>query len=303
MPPKPGTVLLLLVLASVARTQAPRPPWVAAAGTYPEGLRIYEAALDDPIQAWAVVFEHAPPELALAPLVSEAEKGKEPLLDLARKAGAVAAVNASFFDMKSDPCKVAGWLRRGGKDLAAPTASVTQKEVRYPVARATVVWPDRGIPEILWVTRRKDATVLLTAPLPNRTGAPAAAPEPGRGDRGIDAALAAGPMLLRGGKPMVTREEERMFAGEDVRHPRTALGLHGKTVQLVVVDGRSAESRGVTLAGLADLLVRLGAEDAMNLDGGGSTTLVIDGRVVNRPLGGTVLRPVPTGLGILRGKR
>ncbi|MFE5340566.1 phosphodiester glycosidase family protein [Isoptericola sp. NPDC056578] len=61
-----------------------------------------------------------------------------------------------------------------------------------------------------------------------------------------------------------------------LRHPRTAVGLSadGTTAYLVVVDGRQAQSIGASLPELARLLGQLGADDAINLDGGGSTTMV-----------------------------
>jgi len=49
------------------------------------------------------------------------------------------------------------------------------------------------------------------------------------------------------------------------------------------VDGRRQDSVGMSLEELTDFMKALGASDALNLDGGGSTTLVVDGRVVNRP--------------------
>jgi exopolysaccharide biosynthesis protein len=52
---------------------------------------------------------------------------------------------------------------------------------------------------------------------------------------------------------------------------------------LLTVDGRSENSGGMTLVELADMIRQLGAWQAMNFDGGGSTTMVIDGKVVNHP--------------------
>lgn len=72
------------------------------------------------------------------------------------------------------------------------------------------------------------------------------------------------------------------------RHPRTGVGTtpDGK-VLLVAVDGRQkGYSVGMTLRELADLFVYLGADWALNLDGGGSTTLAVDGNVINRPSDG-----------------
>jgi exopolysaccharide biosynthesis protein len=72
------------------------------------------------------------------------------------------------------------------------------------------------------------------------------------------------------------------------RHPRTAIGVTatGK-ILLVVIDGRRARwSRGATLGELRNILRDLGAVDALNLDGGGSSEMVVDGEIVNRPSDG-----------------
>jgi exopolysaccharide biosynthesis protein len=71
------------------------------------------------------------------------------------------------------------------------------------------------------------------------------------------------------------------------RHPRSAIGWNGQYYFLVEVDGRQASlSVGMTLAELAACLARLGCEEAMNLDGGGSATLWFAGAVRNRPCDG-----------------
>jgi hypothetical protein len=93
--------------------------------------------------------------------------------------------------------------------------------------------------------------------------------------------LGAGPALVRDGRPVVQNEGFRHAA---VRHPRTAVGIRPNgDLLLVTVDGRQAASIGMSLPELAALLVELGARHAINLDGGGSTTMVLEGKVVNRP--------------------
>ena len=68
--------------------------------------------------------------------------------------------------------------------------------------------------------------------------------------------------------------------------PRTALGYNAQKLILIVADGRrTGYSTGLSLYRLASLLVELGATEAINLDGGSSSTFVVDGKVVNRPSG------------------
>jgi hypothetical protein len=89
------------------------------------------------------------------------------------------------------------------------------------------------------------------------------------------------------------------------RHPRTAVAYNSRTNRLffVTVDGRQPNySRGMTLAQLTGFLRRrLGATDALNLDGGGSTTMVVNGKIRGRPSDGSE-RWVSSALVVLRGE-
>jgi exopolysaccharide biosynthesis protein len=107
--------------------------------------------------------------------------------------------------------------------------------------------------------------------------------------------LGGGPQLIKGGKIAITDKEEKMAPGFATdRHPRTAIAkLESGKLLLVTVDGRQpGVSTGMSLERLAELLLEFGAVEAMNLDGGGSTTMVIHNKVVNRPSDQTGERPV-----------
>ncbi len=111
--------------------------------------------------------------------------------------------------------------------------------------------------------------------------------------------IGGGPLLLENGKVNVRTREEQI--APDIawgRAPRTAIGMKKDgTVLLLVVDGRSNLSKGLTLEELATYFLRLGARDALNLDGGGSSIMVIDGKAVNHPSDGHE-RPVSIGVGV-----
>lgn len=82
------------------------------------------------------------------------------------------------------------------------------------------------------------------------------------------------------------------------RHPRTAVGINEDTTKLflVTVDGRQASSLGMNLYELADLMLQLGAYQGINLDGGGSTTMVVRNEVKNSPSDVSGERPVSNAL-------
>jgi hypothetical protein len=102
--------------------------------------------------------------------------------------------------------------------------------------------------------------------------------------------LQAGPLLVHGGS-VVPGDDEGFSAGarqfdSDItagRHPRAALGVAPGRLLAVACDGRADDEAGLTLGELAEALVALGARSALNLDGGGSTSLVCGGRLVNVP--------------------
>jgi hypothetical protein len=108
-----------------------------------------------------------------------------------------------------------------------------------------------------------------------------------------DFAIGGGPWLVRGGKPAVDGAAQGFdsdFVGK--RHPRSAIGhtLDGELL-LVAVEGRAEASVGATLAEMAQVMLHLGALTAMNLDGGGSTEMVVRGITVSYPSDGAS-RPV-----------
>lgn len=93
------------------------------------------------------------------------------------------------------------------------------------------------------------------------------------------------PQLIKNGKIDITWEQEKASkAFVETRHPRTAVAkLKDGKFLMITVDGRSESSGGIGLQDLAEYLLGIGAVDAMNLDGGGSTTMFLDGKVVNSP--------------------
>lgn len=101
-------------------------------------------------------------------------------------------------------------------------------------------------------------------------------------------AVGGGPWLVRNGQIAVEGEIEKFDSSLiNNRHPRTAVGMTAKKeLLLVTVDGRQWISRGMTLPELARLMQSLGAVTAINLDGGGSTTMSVKGMVVNSPCEG-----------------
>ena len=111
-------------------------------------------------------------------------------------------------------------------------------------------------------------------------------------DSGVWNTLSFGPAIVENGETVdgiESVEVDTNFGNHSIQgdQPRTAVGvIDDNHLVFVVVDGRSpGYSKGVTLTGLADIMLGLGATTAYNLDGGGSTTMYFNGSLVNNPLG------------------
>ncbi len=109
---------------------------------------------------------------------------------------------------------------------------------------------------------------------------------------GCRTAIGGGPALVRGGTALT-------FGGIQTRHPRSAIGWNKEYFFLVEVDGRQKTSAGMSFPELAAYMVKLGCDEANNLDGGGSATLWVRGIVMNSPSEGRE-RPAANALVVVR---
>jgi hypothetical protein len=107
--------------------------------------------------------------------------------------------------------------------------------------------------------------------------------------------LQAGPLLVKEGESLVSGDlDTEGFSAyahqfdSDItieRHPRVAIGLSTTHILSVVCDGRSQDDAGMLLSEMAETMVNLGCEHALNLDGGGSASLITNGKLLNKPRG------------------
>jgi len=176
---------------------------------------------------------------------------------IAANLGAIAAVNAGFFDMKNGGA--VDFLKIGGKTVDTTRLSNVARLPFHSISGVIIdknkVSIIKGEQKLGWEKNLTQENVLLT-----------------------------GPLLMFNGE----MEELSKTPFNDNRHPRTcACVTNDKKLLLITVDGRSAESFGMTLAELRTIAKALDCKDAINFDGGGSTTMYIKGQpesgVVNYP--------------------
>ena len=290
-----GCLLILIGLTGCTgenRTGSPELNWHpvdSLNALLPEGVAVFEA-IDPvwPLRAWYVKVDPSRKEIRLDILQSDEPDGRETLTSFAYDEGACVVLNGGYFRMDLDPSPPIGLLQIDSTMIHSPTPSVLRDEKSYPVARAAVGFGSDGRTEIVWAASTDSGLVSLDAPPGNREGIPvdSLSFEKAVAWPVLDA-LSAGPSLISAGQIRITVDEE-VFFGSSIPeiHPRSAIGVtSNEEVILLVVDGRQAASRGVDLKELAVIMQNLGAVEAMNLDGGGSSALVVDGIRLNRPTG------------------
>ncbi|MDX1493940.1 MAG: phosphodiester glycosidase family protein [Longimicrobiales bacterium] len=192
----------------------------------------------------------------------------------------LAAVNADFFTPEGNPVGV----------------EIVDDRVTSRAPRPTFAWRRGAEPWMGSASLEADGVRLgwLVTAADSWDGA---SPNPGT------QAVGGFPDLIDAGRRVGDLEVEARPSFAAARHPRTAVAWDRDSGELwlVVVDGRRAPySVGMTLPELARLFESLGAEEALNLDGGGSTTLVLPFGTANRPSDATGERPVVNALAAVR---
>ncbi len=118
-------------------------------------------------------------------------------------------------------------------------------------------------------------------------------------------AIGGGPTLIHNGIIQITNKEEQMFVGgENDKHPRTAMGYttDGRLIILVIEGRFPGIAEGATLQQEAELLLNLDCYEALNLDGGGSSCMLVNGKETIKPSDKEGQRPVP-GVFIIRKRK
>ena len=267
----------------------------------PRGIRVYAGNNRIlPLRAWYVrIVEHDPAILTRVAMSDDTD-GRETVESFAADSGVCVVVNGGYFVTDVIPAVHAGLLLVDDRLVAPATRRVERQSRTYETARAALGFTLDDRVEIAWATSRGDSVFSIDTVPANAPGRPAdwSAAEIAARPWHVRDAVAAGPMLVQNGAIDITTNQEVFFDSSiPAVHPRTAAGVtRNGDLLLLVVDGRQVESRGVSLEELAVIMHDLGAVRALNLDGGGSSTLVVNGVLLNRPTGDTRQREVMSAL-------
>ena len=252
-----------------------------------------------PVRAWAVVVPNKK-QNKLKVLVSNDSDGLDTPGNFAQATNALVVINGGYFSRGQQPIHHVGLLKSDNILHEPASSTVIRDNIRYNVTRGALGILNNGDIDIGWASTKGDSILIWNKPINNRPG------KPGISDYGnaklwdvIDA-MHAGPILISDGKINITSEEEVFFnTPVDGVQPRSAIGYRTNgDIVIMVVDGRQVDSRGVYLQELAILMSQFNCHEALNLDGGGSSTLIIDKKLVNRPIGINAQREVMSSIAI-----
>ncbi len=256
-----------LLVTAAAQADFPAPRETKTGKPYgPVSLATLVFDQPRPLRAWVVRIELASPDIDFVvtprgPFRDKYETAAATTLAFAEQAGVQVAINASPFDPIRD---------KAGEGVDVQGLDLSDGDVVSP--------PADGLAALVLDARHQAR--LLAPPVK-----PADLKDAVAGVGGFT-------LVLAGGRNLYAKEAEP--GAKAPRHPRTAAGLTAdrKTLVWLVVDGRQpGQSEGLTLFELAELGRQAGCAELLNLDGGGSTTLVLQDpdsrkhRVVNTPVG------------------
>ena len=275
--------------------------WQIVNSNLTNGIFLYEGYNPDvPLRAWAVVAPFNKKNKVRV-LVSSDEDGLETPKVLASKVNAVVAINGGYFTRVQNLVHHVGLLKSENRLNEPASRSVIRDDIRYNINRGAIGIFDNYNIDIGWCSTRNDSIFEWDTPVRNRPGKPAILDYSKAKYWGVTEALHAGPVLISNGQINVTTEEEVFFnTPVDGVQPRSAIGYKKNgDIVLMVIDGRQVDSRGAYLKELAMLMSQFNCYEALNLDGGGSSALIVAGKLINRPIGLNTQREVMSSIGII----
>jgi Phosphodiester glycosidase len=190
-------------------------------------------------------------------------------------------------------------------NIRAVTRSFNSVNTSYFPTRAAFGITSTGTPAVAWIYNVNTNDNIYSYPNPSNNAegsAPQAQPTASFPTGGtlwnMNSAIGGSPMLLVNNTVRITATEELISVNNTTSRPRTGIGYTANNlVLMVVVEGDNAPNYpGMNLQEFADFLKNLGCTNAINLDGGGSTSMVINGQQTVRPGDSGIERPVISGL-------
>ncbi len=216
-------------------------------------------------------------------------------------------MNCSFFEFKHNTN--VSLIIKDGKQVAYSVSSIARKgkdtfTYLHPVSGAIGISKKRKA-DVAWVLSDSSVKYPWAIQVPIKpvldsfaqTNIPSILAKSNFKPWKMQSATAGGPVLVQNGQVSISNNEEMKFAGKAIsdKHPRTAMGYtsQGQLIYLVVEGRFPGKSEGATLTELATILKDLGCVEGLNLDGGGSSAMLVNGKPTITPSDKEGERPVP----------
>ena len=240
---------------------------------------------DIPMRAWAVHIPAKDNNIKI--LVSDDKDGLNTPSEISLKSGAAVIINGGYFSRGQKLMRHIGLLKSKDSLYEPASNSLLRENLRYSTNRGAFAIKYDNFPEISWATTKNDSIFSWNYPFENRPGKPALINHSFSKFWNVKEAVHAGPIIVTNRKVNVTSEQEVFFnTPVDGVQPRSAIGYKKNgDIIMMVIDGRQVDSRGAYLKELAMLMIQFECEQALNLDGGGSSSLVVNGKLINNPIG------------------
>ena len=275
--------------------------WEIMNDSLPNGIVLYRGYNSKiPIKAWTVFIPNRK-QNKIKILVSSDQDGLDTPGNFAIKSNATVVINGGYFSRTTYPVHHVGLLKTDNRLIEPASGTVIRENIRYNVTRGAIGIYDNGKIDISWASTKNDSIFQWGTPVDNRPGKPGILNYAEAKFWNVSYAMHAGPILMEDSRLHVTSEEEVFFnTPVDGVQPRSAIGYNDNgDVIMMVVDGRQVDSRGVYLKELALLMSQFKCVEALNLDGGGSSALYVEGNLVNRPIGLNTQREVMSSIAVI----
>lgn len=299
VPPPPVVITPLLSVPAGWKYDA------SLSRAYPQGIQVYtiDSMWDgQKLRAFAVVWDSKNTGIEMKPVMSTT--AKKPSAFFAGETGVtLACINGGYFGGNQSYSTVKYNNEVLAPNIKAVNRNFNGSSTAYFPTRAAIGMASNGSPSAAWIYHVGSGNDLIyryPAPSPNVEGSePQLAPTEtfpaGGAVWNTVSAIGGSPMLIYNNEIKITDKEELISVNNSSRRPRSALGFNSSGIMLMLaVEGDNAALgyNGLSLPQLAAVLKTFNLSHAMNLDGGGSTSLILNNQLTVVPGDNGVERPV-----------
>ncbi|HEX4956714.1 MAG TPA: phosphodiester glycosidase family protein, partial [Lacibacter sp.] len=279
---------------------------------FPAGIQLYffDSIFNaQKIKAYCLAYDSKITSFEFKPVLSAT--AKTPSQFFAEETGiTLACINGGYFGGNQSFSLVKYTNTVTSPNIKSVTRTFNGNNTAYYPTRGAFGVSSTGTPSVAWVYNvgaGNDLIYSYPSPSPNAVNS-APQPQPtetfpaGGAVWNTTAAIGGSPVLIKNNNIQITDAEELISINNTTSRPRSAIGyLSNGIVLILAVEGDNAPNYpGINLADLASLLKTLGCTEALNLDGGGSTSLVVNNTKTVRPGDNGVERPVVSAVLIKR---